>query len=116
MVSADELRQIALSFPEAKEEPHFEKTSFRIRKKIFATYDSKTQKACLKLSETDQEIFSFADKTTIYPVNNKWGREGWTLIEIKSVQRNLIKEALAAAYCRVAPKKLAELARKDEIE
>ena len=30
-------RRIALSLPEATEEPHFDATSFRIRGKIFAT-------------------------------------------------------------------------------
>ncbi len=33
MVTIDSLRKLALSFPEATEEPHFEKTSFRVKKK-----------------------------------------------------------------------------------
>lgn len=33
MITFKELQQIALSLPEAYEEPHFEKTSFRIKKK-----------------------------------------------------------------------------------
>lgn len=41
MVSIDTLRKLALSFPEVTEEPHFEKTSFRVKKKIFATYDGR---------------------------------------------------------------------------
>ena len=32
-----EARKFALSLPEATEEPHFEKSSFRVRGKIFAT-------------------------------------------------------------------------------
>jgi hypothetical protein len=34
------------SFPKATEEPHFEKTSFRVKKKFFATYDKKNKRAC----------------------------------------------------------------------
>jgi hypothetical protein len=34
-----EARAFALSLPGATEEPHFELTSFRVRKKIFATAD-----------------------------------------------------------------------------
>ena len=45
MVSIDTFRKLALSFPEATEEPHFEKTSFRVKKKIFATYDDKNIKS-----------------------------------------------------------------------
>ena len=37
MVTIDIFRKLALSFPEATEGPHFEKTSFRGKKKIFAT-------------------------------------------------------------------------------
>ncbi len=32
MVTLETFRKIALSFPEATEEPHFEKTSFRVKK------------------------------------------------------------------------------------
>ena len=39
MVSIDTFRKLALSFDEAVEQPHFEKPSFRVNKKIFATLD-----------------------------------------------------------------------------
>jgi predicted DNA-binding protein (MmcQ/YjbR family) len=71
MVSIDTFRKLALSFPEATEEPHFEKTSFRVKKKIFATYNEKYKRACVKLSEIDHDVFSAADRTIIYPVDNK---------------------------------------------
>jgi hypothetical protein len=38
MISIDALRSLALSFPEALEAPHFEHVSFRVKKKIFASY------------------------------------------------------------------------------
>lgn len=111
MVTIDTLRKLALSFPEATEDPHFEKTSFRVRKKIFATYDDKLKRACIKLSEIDQDVFSAADKTIIYPVDNKWGQQGWTLIEMEKVHTDLFTDALTTAYCETAPKKLADLVR-----
>jgi len=114
MVSIDIFRELALSFPEATEEPHFEKTSFRVRKKIFATYDDKNKRACIKLSEINQDVFSSADKNIIYPVANKWGKQGWTLIELQKVHKDLFIDALTTAYCEVAPQKLAELIRRDE--
>ena len=114
MVSIDTFRTLALSFPEATEEPHFEKTSFRVKKKIFASYDVKKEIACIKLSEIDQNVFSSADKEIIYPVDNKWGKQGWTLIEMKKVKKELFIDALTTAYCEVAPKKLAENVRPSE--
>lgn len=41
MVSIETFRELAMSFPNATEEPHFEKTSFRVNKKIFGTFDEK---------------------------------------------------------------------------
>lgn len=111
MVTLDTLRKVALSFPETIEEPHFEKPSFRVRKKIFATYDDKNKRTCIKLSEIDQDVFTSADKTTIYPVGNKWGKQGWTLIEMKKVRKDVFIDALTTAYCEVAPKKYADQIR-----
>lgn len=111
MVSISMFRKWALSFPEVTEEPHFEKTSFRIKMKIFATIDEKNNRASIKLSVIDQDIFSAADKQIIFPVANKWGKQGWTIIELSKVDKELGKAALLTAYCEVAPKKLADLVR-----
>jgi predicted DNA-binding protein (MmcQ/YjbR family) len=116
MVSIDTFRKLALSFPEATEEPHFEKTSFRVKKKIFASYDDKKKRACVKLSEIDQNVFSSVDNTIIFPVDNKWGKQGWTLIEMNKVRKELFIDALTTAYCEVAPKKLADIIRPNDNE
>jgi predicted DNA-binding protein (MmcQ/YjbR family) len=108
MVTIETLRKIALSFPETTEDPHFEKTSFRVKNKIFATYDGENKKASLKLSAIDQNVFTTADRTSIYPVDNKWGKQGWTIIEMEKVNKELFTDALTTAYCEVAPKKLAD--------
>lgn len=102
------LRELALSLPETTEEPHFEKTSFRVKKKIFATYDAKNNRACLKLSEIDQNVFSTIDNSVIYPVPNKWGKHGWTFFELDRSDNEILKDAVKTAYCGVAPKYLAD--------
>ena len=116
MVSIYTFRKLALSFPEATEEPHFEKTSFRVKKKIFASYDDIKKRACIKLSEIDQNDFSAADKSIIFPVDNKWGKQGWTLIEMSKVRKELFIDALTTAYCEVAPQKLADQIRPNDNE
>ncbi|WP_284652880.1 GNAT family N-acetyltransferase [Flavobacterium terrisoli] len=105
------LRNLALSLPETSEAPHFEKTSFRVGKKIFVTVDEKKQEACIKLSETDQDVFSLGDKTIVYPVPNKWGKQGWTIIDLTRVHSDLLKDAVLTAYREVAPKKLSDLVK-----
>ncbi|MEP7259495.1 MAG: MmcQ/YjbR family DNA-binding protein [Flavitalea sp.] len=99
---------MALSFPETEELPHFEKTSYRIRNKIFATISKEDRKACLKFSVIDQSAFCAFDKTVIYPVPNKWGNQGWTFIELNKIEKEMLLDALTTAFCSVAPKKLAQ--------
>jgi predicted DNA-binding protein (MmcQ/YjbR family) len=111
MVSLTTFRNIALSFPEATEAPHFEKNSFRVKGKIFATCDEKNNRACLKLSEINQDLFSLADNSAVYAVNNKWGKQGWTMVELSKVSKRLFNSALTAAYCEVAPAELAALVK-----
>jgi predicted DNA-binding protein (MmcQ/YjbR family) len=106
MVSINAFRTLALSFPETLEQPHFEKKSFRVGKKIFATYDDKSKRACIKLSPIDQEVFSSYNKDNIYAVPNKWGIQGWTFIDLKKVPKQMFTDALTTAYNEVASKKL----------
>ncbi|MBL0357744.1 MAG: MmcQ/YjbR family DNA-binding protein [Chitinophagaceae bacterium] len=107
MVSIANFRKLCLAFDEALEQPHFEKTSFRVRKKIFATLDEKTGKAVVKLSATDQSVFCAFDKAIIYPVPGGWGRQGWTIVELKKITTAMLKDILTVSYCNVAPKGLA---------
>jgi predicted DNA-binding protein (MmcQ/YjbR family) len=107
MVTLERLRELSLSYPETTEEPHFEKTSFRVKKKIFATYLASTNTASLKLSQIDQDVFSNWDKAAIHPVPNKWEKQGWTVFDLDKVPETLFADALACAYCEVAPKSLA---------
>lgn len=102
MVTFVEFRQLALSFTQAEELPHFENTSFRIKKKIFATLSEKDNRACLKLSELQQSLFCTFDHTVIYPVPNKWGRHGWTFVNLEKVEKKTLQDALNVAYAKVA--------------
>jgi len=113
MVTIATFRKLALSFPEVTEEPHFEKTSFRVKKKIFATYDGVKKQACIKLSEIDQDVFSSANPAVVFPVANKWGKQGWTLVDLKKVRKDLFTDAVTTAYCEVAPEKLARAVRSE---
>lgn len=109
MTAIETLRTLALSLPETSEAVHFEKTSFRVGKKIFVTVDEQKQEACVKFSETDQDLFSLGDKSIVYPVPNKWGKQGWTIINLIKVHPDLLNDAILTAYCEVAPKKLSAL-------
>lgn len=105
-MTSTQFQKLALSFPETSEEPHFEKISFRVNKKIFATLDVKGKLATIKLSEIDQDVFSKFDPSAVFPVPNKWGKQGWTHINLQKVNPALCADALAQAWTLIAPKKL----------
>lgn len=102
MISVAEARKLAMAFPETVEMPHFEKTSFRSgkKKKIFMTMNVKAQTAVLNLSPEDQSVFSLDE--AISPVPNKWGLQGWTMVNLKKVKKALFKDALNQAYLRIS--------------
>ena len=105
MVSIETFRKLAMSFPNATEEPHFEKTSFRINKKIFASFDEKNDRAVLKLNEIDQSVFSASSEMIFYPIPNKWGKQGWTIVELSKVRPEMFEDALIRSYENVISKK-----------
>jgi len=107
-VTPSAFQKLALSYPEATEEPHFEKTSFRVRKKIFATMAPEKGEAVVKLTPLDQEVFVANSKGAMHPVKGKWGEQGWTTIALKIATKQLVNDILTSAYCTVAPRKLAE--------
>ena len=102
MVPEEVFCTIARSFPDVTEEPHFHKTSFRIRKKIFATYDAHANLVCVKLNAIDQDVFISTNRTCIYPATGTWGAKGWTMIELSSIRTPVLRDILTTAYLEVA--------------
>ncbi len=105
MVSLSTICKHALVLEGVEQRPHFEKISFRVKHKIFITVDTKANVAVLKLNEIDQSVFSDFNRSVIHPVPGAWGRQGWTMFDMKKVRKDLFIDALIAAYCNVAPAK-----------
>ena len=106
MVSIETFRQFALSLPETDEAPHFENRAFRVKKKIFATLNTAANRATLKFSLENQDVFTVISRGAIFPVPNKWGHHGWTHIALEKAELELCQDALQTAWCEVAPKAL----------
>ncbi len=105
MITQATARKIALQFDGTEEKPHFEKTSFRVKDKIFATYDVAKHNMAVKLTLIDQSVFCTFDKTSIYPIPNAWGKQGWTNIVLATISEELLIDILTTAYTTVATKK-----------
>lgn len=98
-MTANELRDLALSFPGTEEKPHFERAAFKVTgKRIFASLDERTSTANLKLLPEEQAVFCSFDKKSVYPLPNNYGLQGWTTFELKNIPAELMLDALNAAY------------------
>lgn len=99
MITSEQFTELALSFPNTIAAPHFERTAFKVvNKRIFATLHKESKTANLKFSLADQSVYSLINKEVIYPVNNKWGLQGWTTFELEKIDSQLVLDALDTAY------------------
>jgi len=104
MISATTFRKTAKSFEQVSEEPHFNKISFRVKGKIFATLNQLAHQATLKLSAADQSVYCLIRPSFASAATGAWGKQGWTLIDLTKAPKQLVTEALHKAYTQVAPK------------
>ena len=107
MVTAAQVRALALSFPEAEQSSHFDQPDFRVRGKIFATLDPDGKRGTLKLAPELQAMLLDARPEAFYAAAGYWGRQGWTNYHPAKVQVAELKGLMEEAWLRVAPKRLA---------
>ncbi len=107
MVKLDFAKEYALSFDESDEAPHMDKIAIRVKKKIFITINTKMKRVCVKLNAIDQHVFCSFNSEIIFPVPNAWGKQGWTLVYLAKIRKEMFKDIVTCAYCNVAPSKLA---------
>lgn len=98
MLSAEQTKQLALSLEGTGEQPHFNRTAFTVKKKIFATLSEKDKTLNLRFTPEVQFIFCPPKSEVIFAITNGWGRQGWTTINLNKANKKLVKSALKEAY------------------
>lgn len=79
MIKTETFREIALSMPNSTEMPHFDKASFEVNKKIFATRTERNI-ATIKLNAVDQNVFASVNPELFIPcLTNGVNRDGHIL-------------------------------------
>jgi hypothetical protein len=108
-MTPNEFRELALSFPEAIESAHMRHPDFRVGGKVFATLGYPDENwAMVKLSADDQKEFVRTNPGVFTPVKGAWGRQGATTVNLPTATTNIVREALTAAWCNTAPKRLSK--------
>lgn len=103
-------RRIALTMPEASESAHMDHPDFRVRGKIFATLFTRggVEFGTVKLTPEQQRQFISEQPMAFELAAGAWGRRGYTLIRLRSVNAKSLREAMFAAWANTAPKRLIE--------
>ena len=105
MISADEVRAVALSLPGAEERSHFDTPDFRVRGKIFATLAG-PDRMVVRIDPSDQTMLLAAEPGTFSPCAGAWGRRGWTYVQLDSVDPDVLRDLVVESWRRLAPKRL----------
>jgi len=105
-MTADEFREIALSFPGAEERSHMQHPDFRVGGKIFATLGPDLDWGMAKLDPTQQQEFLRIDPAAFKPAAGAWGVRGATIITLADADEDTVRQALNAAWRNTAPKSL----------
>ena len=107
-MTPDGFRRLALALPEAVESAHMGHPDFRVGGKIFATLGYPDAAwGMVKLTAEQQELFMRVAPDVFVPSTGAWGRQGSTTVQLKRVKAAVLRDALAAAWRNVAPKRLA---------
>jgi hypothetical protein len=105
-MTPDDFRAIALAFPEAIESAHMNHPDFRVGGKIFASLGyPDVVHGMVVLSPEDQATFVRTEPKVFRPANGAWGRQGATIVTLKSALEPTLRQALDAAWRNRAAKK-----------
>ena len=99
MINKGAFFELALSFNNTEQVPHFDRIGFKVAgRRLFTTYLEKDHTANIFLTAKEQRVFCKMDKVNIYPVPNKWGAKGATTFNLDKVKKEFVVEALLSAY------------------
>jgi hypothetical protein len=103
-VNVAAVRRLALALPEASEAPHFERTSFRVRDKIFATIAPDGRSMNVFVDDEQREVMVRVDPETYETLT--WGKSAYLHVHLQKANARDVETLLRAAWERKAPKKL----------
>ena len=104
-MTLDQVRGLAMSLPEATEEPHFHYTSFRIRGKIFATAPPDGEYLHLFVEDERRKIALANHPDSLEEL--RWGKRICGVrVLLPGAETKVVATLLTEAWLRRAPKRL----------
>ena len=103
MADGADLRRLALALPGTVEAPHLDRAAFKVDR-IFVTLAADGQTANLKFTPDEQEFKCQLAPDIFQPVDNAWGRQGWTTMHLSKATEADLRAALALAHSHAVGK------------
>ncbi|CDZ53180.1 MmcQ/YjbR family DNA-binding protein [Neorhizobium galegae] len=97
MADADMLRNLALSLEGTSEAPHFDRVAFKVRR-IYVTLAADGLTANFKFTPDEQQIKCEMLPNAFSPVQNAWGRQGWTTAVLPEFEEPDLRDAMETAW------------------
>ena len=104
MVTANDLRRVALQLEGTTEAPHFDRAAFKVAR-IYVTLAADGKTANFKFTPDEQEFKCMMAPEAFAPVLNAWGKQGWTTATLAKTKVAELKAALEIAYQHALPAK-----------
>jgi hypothetical protein len=105
-MTQDDVRILALAQPGAEEKPHFDRASFRVGGRIFATLPPRGDSVVVMLTPEIQDSVRQSHPDAFLPLPEAWAKRGATELVLTGVPDDLLADLLRSAWRRVAPKSL----------
>ena len=99
------LQRFALSLPDAHEEPHFDRISFRIGKKIFATMTPSGDEAMVRVDPAGVEAFLASQPEVFFSYGGWTVKNGSLGVRLAKVDATLMKDLVTDSWRHSAPRR-----------
>lgn len=101
MSKAKDFEAIALSLAGTAKAPHFDRIAFKV-KRIYASLAADGITANLRFTPDEQELRCMTHPQAFAPIDNAWGRQGWTAVVLAEVDSRELRAALETAWRHAA--------------
>ena len=98
VITSDTFRELVLGLPEVIEGAHMGHADFRAGGRIFAGLTADELRATLRLPPAEQAETIAGAPDAFTPAAGAWGRQGWTVMELASVDAATARSAITLAW------------------
>jgi len=98
-MTPDQFRRLALSCADTEERAHQGHPDFRVQGRVFATLGyPRLGWGMVKLTPEQQEVFLHDRPGVFSPAAGAWGRQGCTLVCLPKARKEILQNAIQAAW------------------